>query len=438
MNWSKFSWSCLLAVLGVGSSVESALASGFAISEQSVSGLGNAFSGAGAIAEDASTIFFNPAGLTLLKGNSLVGAGSLIIPSINFTNQGSVTVTGQPLSGGNGGNPGKTVLIPNLYTSWSLSEEVKLGLGVNSPFGLVTEFEEGWVGRYQGLRSSLTTININPTVAVRLAEMVSFGFGLNVQYADAELSNAIDFGTIGANTPLQTTPQQLDGKTEVNGDDWSVGFNLGLLLEPTPRTRVGLAYRSAITHDLRGNAKFTVPEAATPLTAQGQFTNTDAKAELNLPDSFSLSVYQELSNQWAIMGDLTWTNWSRFQELRVEFDNPVQSDSVQPQNWRDTWRFGLGLNYKPSEKWLLRTGFAFDPSPAEDEFNSVRIPTGNRTWLSFGVGYRPSRSLNFDFGYAHIFAPSEKIAQVEATGSRLKGELDGSANILGLQINWRF
>ena len=127
MNWSKLSWSCLLVVLGVGNSVESALASGFAISEQSVSGLGNAFSGAAAIAEDASTIFFNPAGLTLLKGNSLLGAGYLIIPSINFTNQGSVTVTGQPLSGGNGGNAGETVVIPNLYTSWSLSEEVKLG-----------------------------------------------------------------------------------------------------------------------------------------------------------------------------------------------------------------------------------------------------------------------------------------------------------------------
>lgn len=227
----------LLVVLEIIGTTASALASGFAILEQSVRGLGNAFSGSAA-AEDASTIFFNPAGLTRLSGKSVVGAGFYIFPSALFSNSGSTIITGTPLTGDNGGNGGESVFVPNLYTAWDISDRLKFGLGINSPFGLKTEYNEDWVGRYYAVNSKLTTININPTLAAKLTPNLSVGAGINLQYAKAELSNAIDFGLIGFSNRLRTRPQATDGFVELDGDDWSWGYNLGLLYELNQRSRL--------------------------------------------------------------------------------------------------------------------------------------------------------------------------------------------------------
>ncbi len=163
----------------------------------------------------------------------------------------------------------------------------------------------------------MSTININPAVAVKITDNFSAGAGLDIQYAAAVLSNAIDFGLIGRSAGLRTLPQSADGFVKVSGDDWSVGYNLGLLYEPTSTTRVGLAYRSGITHNLKGDADFTVPGSVAALTRTGAFRDTGASAKLKLPDSLSLGVYHELSPRVALMGDVTWTNWSRFKELRA-------------------------------------------------------------------------------------------------------------------------
>lgn len=427
----------ILMALGVVGITPSAFASGFALVEQSVPNLGNAASGGAAGIDDASTIFFNPAGLTRLEGNSFVNAGYLILPTTKFRNQGSTVVTGAPLLGGDGGDAGPTLFVPNFYGAWSLSDRVKVGIGVNPPFGLATEYNGDWVGRYQAIDSELITININPTVAARLTDNFSVGVGLNVQYASAELSNAIDFGLIGG-ALLGTQPQQLDGFSEVEGDDWSLGYNAGVLYEPTERTRIGLAYRSAITHTLRGDADFTVPAAAAPLTAGGQFTDTDASAELKLPDSLSFSVYQELTPQWSIVGDITWTNWSRFQELRIEFDNPEQEDEVQPQNWEDIVRIGLGINYKPNDVWTLRAGAAYDPSPIDDQFVTPRIPDSDRFWVSLGAGYRPSDNISLDVVYAHLFFDDREISQSDPVAGNLIGNYESHVDIVGVQLNWQF
>ncbi|MCG8368612.1 MAG: OmpP1/FadL family transporter [Pseudanabaenales cyanobacterium] len=421
----------ILMTLGVVGITPSAFASGFALVEQSVPNLGNAASGGAAGIDDASTIFFNPAGLTRLEGDSFVGAGYLILPTTKFRNQGS-TVGGAPALGGNGGDAGPTSFVPNLYGAWSLSDRVKVGIGVNAPFGLATEYDSDWVGRYQAIESELITININPTVAAKLTDNFSVGVGLDVQYARAELSNAIDFGSfIGLS-------QQADGLSEVEGDDWSVGYNVGVLYEPTETTRIGLAYRSAITHTLQGAADFAVPTAAAPLTATGQFTDTDASAELKLPDSLSFGVYQELSPQWSIVGDVTWTNWSRFEELRIEFDNPAQEDVVQPENWEDTVRIGFGINYKPDEIWTLRAGAAYDPSPVDDQFVTAEIPDSDRFWVTVGAGYRPSDNISLDVAYAHLFFNDRAISQSDPVAGDLIGTYESQADIVGVQFNWRF
>lgn len=427
----------LLVSLEIFATATNALASGFAITEQSVRGLGNAFSGSAA-AEDASTIFFNPAGLTRLTGSSVAGAGYYIFPSAIFQNQGSTIVTGAPLTGSNGGDAGVNVFVPNLYAAWELSDRVKIGLGINSPFGLKTNYNGDWVGRYQAVNSELTTININPTLAAKLTDNLSVGIGVNLQYAEAELSNAIDFGLVGFGAGLRTRPQGSDGFVKLTGNDWSWGYNLGVLYEPSRKTRIGLAYRSSIAHELQGDANFTVPATATALTATGRFTDTGAKTALDLPETVSLSAYHQLSPRLAATADVTWTNWSRFKELRVQFDNPIEPDSVQPENWHDAFRYSLGINYALSNAWELRAGVAYDESPIDDKYITPRIPDNNRTWVTIGASYKASDSLSFDIGYAHLFVDDAEINQESTTSGTLRGKFDNQVDIVGVQLNWRF
>jgi long-chain fatty acid transport protein len=435
LNW-QFKY--LLVATSAIAITEPAFGSGFGLIEQSVTGLGNAFAGSVAVSEDASTIYFNPAGLTFLPDNSLMGGAYLISPTVRFSNEGSTDLTGVSLRGGNGGEAGEDSFVPNLYAAWSVSERIKLGLGVNVPFGLATKYEEDWVGRYQAVTSELKTININPTVAAKITNELSIGAGLNIQYADAKLSNAIDFGSIALGAGFPSRPQSADGFLEVTGTDWSIGYNLGLLYAPSPDTRIGLAYRSGIEHTLEGEADFTTPQGAALLTRGGLFSDTDAKAKLKTPDSLSLGFYQKVTPQVAVLGDVTWTNWSRFEELRIEYDNPVQPDSVQPENWEDTMRIGLGVNYLPNENLTLRAGVAYDQSPVRDDFRTPRIPDNDRFWLALGLSYRPTESLSFDIGYAHLFVADANIDQINATGDRLQGNIGSDVDIIGVQVNWRF
>ncbi|OUL18645.1 aromatic hydrocarbon degradation protein [Nostoc sp. RF31YmG] len=428
----------IFVVLTVNATANSALAGGFALNEQSVKALGNGFAGSAASAEDASTIFANPAGLTRLEDNSVVGATFVISPTIQFQNQGSRVVTGAPLTGGNGGEAGVDVVIPNIYAAWSVSDRVKLGLGINVPFGLITKYDNNWVGRYQAVESKLSTYNINPTIAAKVTDNFSVGAGLNIQYAEATLSNAIDFGLIGRSVGLPTLPQQADGFVKVTGSDWSVGYNLGVMYEPSKSTRIGLSYRSPITQDIRGNADFSVPQNLRILTARGQFTDTGASAVVKLPDTLSLAIYQELSPQVSVVGDVTWTQWSRFQELRVKFDNPAQADSVQPENWNDTYRVGVGVNYAVNNKLTLRTGVTYDPSPISDQYNTPRLPGGDRTLIGFGATYKPSKSFNVDIGYSHVFSDDSSINQSSTTAGTLTGKFSSEVDVIGLQVNWQF
>ena len=415
-----------------------ALASGFALTEQSVNNIGTAGSAGAAGLDDISTIYWNPAGLMRLpEGTAVSGAGYIIFSNINFNNEGSFVVPGLPVTGGDGGNAGGASFVPNLYGAYSLSDRARIGLGITTPFGLSTEYDSDWVGRYQAIKSELLTININPTVAYQVTDNFSMGAGVNLQYAEAELTNAIDFGGILASRGAPVLPQSADGAVNVSGSDWSLGFNLGLLYEPTETTRIGLTYRSPVNHTLRGDADFSVPTLATPLTATGLFTDANAKAELNLPDTIGLGVHQEITPQLDLTADLTWTNWSDFRELRIDFDSP-QPDSVVPENWNDTIRVAVGLTYEIDDTWKVRGGVAYDPTPVPQEFLTARIPDSDRTWVSLGVSYEPTDNLSLDLAYTHIFVAGRSINNTEPATGTLIGSYDNSVDLVGAQINWRF
>jgi long-chain fatty acid transport protein len=438
-----------------------AQASGFALIEQSVSAMGNAYAIGSAGIDDASTIYFNPAGMTRLPGGQLSGAVHIVDSNVDFTGEGFYNPSNPAIKfGGLGGqfyggdghvDVGLTKAIPNFYVSYEYKPDIWFGLGVNVPFGLETDYEGDWVGRYHSIKSDLLTVNINPSVAFRIGEHASLGIGVSAMYADATLTQAIDFGLLGV---LQGVPGfgpadlgNVDGKAKIKGDDWGFGANLGLLLEPAPGTRLGIHYRSPVNLNLDGNATFDVPDKAQPIAqATGAFVRTGDGANISLPATLSISAYHEFSPRLALMGDITWTQWSTFQNLVIEFDNPAQSDSITPLNWKDILRYSVGASYRYNKAWILRGGLAYDKTPIPNaDLRTPRVPGNSRTWLAVGAGYHYSDTLSFDVGYAHLFVDDTRITSADAHSPtlspgahKLNGKYDASVNILSAQVNWKF
>lgn len=407
----------------------SAFGAGFQLIEQSVSGLGNAFAGGAASAEDATTIFFNPAGMTRLNSQFIAGL-HFISPSAKFKNDGSnfsapPYTTSTLLSGGNGGDAGVNALVPNLYYLHKLSDKMALGLGVNVPFGLATEYSKDWVGRYHAIRSDVKTININPSFAYKVANGFSIGGGVNIQQVKAELTKAVFTGT------------PVDGFAKLEGDSWGMGFNLGILFEPTNDTRIGLSYRSQVNHKLEGDLNITLPTGPLP--------KVDVTADLTLPEMMSFSVYHKLTPKLALMADVSATGWNQFRELKVIDKNTGAIKDLTPENWRSTIKSSLGASYYMDDKNTLRFGVAYDKNPVPDpEHRTPRIPDGDRTWIAAGYGYKVSKNFSFDLGAAYLFVLNDpkinNTTYLTTTGVKgtIKGTYENNVKILSAQINYNF
>ena len=410
-----------------------AQAGGFEVLEQG-RGVGNANAGVRATADDPTTVYWNPAGMTRFRCHAAAIHGSAIIPDAKFVDEGSFrlpTPVGPIPLTGEFGKTDDPIFTGGAFGIWSLSQKWKLGLGVNVPFGLTTDWGRSWIGRYHATNSELLTVNINPAVAYRINKCWSVAVGVSAMYAHAKLGTAIDFGA------LLMAPQSADGHVLVDGDGWGFGFNGGVLWEPTPCTRLGLHYRSRVNQELEGTAEFEVPPAAAAIPpATGRFMNTDATAEVTMPDTAGLSVYHELSPRWALLGDVTWTGWSTLDELRVDFANPAEPASVHTYDWKDTWRVALGVNFRPSRCWTVRLGTAWDQSPIPDAHRTPRIPGNDRFWASAGVTWQPSRNWMFDLFYTHVFVKDGDISQSSVPAGTLLGHVESRVDIVGLQITW--
>lgn len=440
------------AILGIALAAmlapEQARAAGFSIREQSTTALGNAFAGSTSSAEDLTYSFFNPAAMARQPRSEAVVVGSFVAPRSEFTGTGSSTVIGGPIGGGNGGDDiGVDAFVPAMYGVWAAHPDVRIGLAVNVPFGLETEYDDGWSGRYHALRSRLHTITVTPMASYRIDDRVSVGAGLQFQYLDAKLSNAVDFGTIGAIRGIPgSVPTAQDGFAEIEGSDVGVGFNVGVLFEPWEGTRFGAAFRSQIHHELDGDADFRLDQAgvgAAISNATGLFVDTGAKTDLTTPEMVSFGFHHDISEQWSVMGEAAWTHWSRFKELRIRFDNPVQPDSLTEENWDDSWFFAAGVTFRPNDAWALRAGVAYDQTPIPNNRRTPRIPTSNRTWLAVGASYEPMDNLRIGVGYTHLFVEDASIDLfANDPGNNLRGNLsgssEGSVDIVTLQVSWSF
>ena len=462
---SKIS-SFVLASLVSAASIGSAQASGFALIEMNANGQGNAYAGAAAHTLNASTVYFNPAGMMSLEGEQISVVAHYIDPSSDFENRGSALAT-TPILGASSGaalsgdedDGGEGAFVPNFYWVKPLDDKMSFGLGFNSPFGLKTEYEDDWVGRYHAILSDLKTININPSLGYRVSDKVSIGGGINVMLADVELSQALDFGSVCAfllfqgvapaaacNSPGDSAT---DGLGELEGDNFdqvALGFNLGLTYMVSNMTTIGVAYRSAVDIEVEGKADFsyaTNPLVEPIITGAGLFTDTDIEAEVTLPASLSFSVAHQV-DKFTWLADMTWTGWSSFDELRIEFDNPNQPDSVTTEDWDDTMRYSIGFDYQYSDSLILRAGLALDETPIPSrQRRTARIPGNDREWISLGLTYMASNNLSFDVGYSHLLIDDTDIdntleSAVPTVNAELTGEYEAEVDILSAQLNWTF
>ena len=432
-----------LGLLALGAA--EARASGFQLAEQSARGLGNAFAGGAAIAEDPSTIFYNPAGLSRLDGTQVSGTISFIFPSGEWTDKGSHDAFGSPLTGGDGSDGGSLAVVPVFYAMYAIDDQWRVGLGVNVPFGLATDWAGGWKGRYLALDSQIKTINVQPTVAYRIDDQWSVGGGVDYQYLDVRLTQAIDYGTVavaalgpGTASALGLSPQGNDGRGVITGDDSSWGYNFGALWEMDEKTRFGVHYRSKIKHRLTGDGKFTVPEKAKPLLASGAFVDTDVVATITMPETINASAVHQLDDKWTLMGDVQWTRWSRIESIDIEYKNPAQPASGLDLQWDDTFKLAAGADYKYSDVLTLRFGVAYDQDPTKRQTRTPRLPTNDRYWLSMGFTYQMQENMTLDVGYTHVFIKDGKVNQTGSFGESVIGESENKVDIFAIGGTLKF
>ena len=422
-----------------------ASASGFQLlGEQSASSLGNAGAGSAAVAENAGTIFYNPAGMTEL-GRGSVSAGLVAVKtSFEFNNDGSIT-PGLTGDGGNGGNWG---VVPNAYGSWQLAKDWYIGLGIGAPFGLKTKYDEPWIGSAHSNEFDIKTININPSIAWRAADWVSLGAGVNWQRIDATYKRAAgvaasprvtNCAAVPPTSPLfpAAVPCQSGVKLEMDDDAW--GWNVGALFKPAAQTKIGVSYRSKIKYTANGDVSVSGPS---PVVNAGGSSNV--KADIDVPDTFILSLSQGIGDKWEVLADVSWTGWSSIPYLDiVRTSGRLSGQTAQTLNTKfdDAWRFALGANYKLDEAWKLRFGIAYDQTPVPSaEYRLVSLPDNDRTWFSAGFQWKPAKDMALDVGAAYLYLKDADINNdLRAEGKGLvKGSYEDSAWLIGTQFSMFF
>lgn len=441
----------------------SAFASGFALLEQSASRLGTAFAGTAAAADDGSTVFYNPAGMAKLTTSQFLVVASGVKIQSEFNNSNSQAALGQPL-GGEGGDAGDWNAIPALFVATPLNEKFAVGLGVNAPFGLKTEYDDGWMGRFQALKSEIQTYNFNPSLSWRASEQLSIGVGVNYQRVQAELTNAVNYTAVvaqglqglvaagqvpaGAVPGLIAANSGLEGHTSLRGDDSAWGFNAGLLYEFSPETRVGLSYRSTVDYQLEGGVRFRPATATNPIgaaiiagaSAPGAALATGlASVDLKLPDVATASLYHRMGKV-ELLADVAWTGWSTIQELRIVRDSG-EVLSVTPERWEDAWRYAVGATYQLNGRWKLRGGVAFDETNVPDSTRTARLPDEVRTWVALGAQWNPGGAMVVDVGYAHLFTDTASLNQDDGSAPArgfLIGEQESNIDIVSAQVSYKF
>lgn len=427
-----------MAAVALVMSYSLSFASGFGIYEWS--GRGNALGGAViASPKDASAVAFNPASITELDGNHAMVGVSVITPmaEVDLKNYDDAT--------------GKTNhwMPPHAYMTNRLNDDWWLGMGIFSRFGLGTEFEEDWAGRYNITEVAIEAMSFNPNLAYKINDKFSIAAGPEIMYLTFLQRKTVDHG-LGAGGPFgsKNDPDTYatDTDAKLYGDSIGLGLTLSLFHKPTDWMNVGLVYRSQMKHTIKGDAYFRRQGSQSSPVAGSYTGNHGVEGTLILPDSVSLGVAVKPLDKLTVEGDLIWTRWSTYQEMRIEYDSPLipgksyTDHSVSVKNWRDTWRYQLGVEYEALD-WLdVRASYIYDQSPIQDDHDDYLLPTNNRQLYSFGLGIRVG-DWTIDPSYTYL--RSDEREYVNRGVNNAAGVQDGTAHdlethIVGLSVGYKF
>ncbi len=447
-----FTKSALAVAVAIVSS--QAWSAGFQLNEFSSSGLGRAYSGEGAIADDAANASRNPALIMMFDRPTFSGGAIFVDPDVNVTGRSAI---GNDASQD---NIAPTAWVPNLHFVAPINDQFGWGASLTSNYGLATEFNNNYAAGSMGGKTDLETINLNLSGAYRLDSHWSFGLGFDAVYAKAKLERyAGDLPQIiGANIPAlvragQLTPAQaaaigaqaggISRDTQIaylKGDEWGFGWNAGILYELNKDNRYSLTYRSEIKVDFDGNYKSNLPTTLNPINAALGLglpygtggSTTNGALTLNLPEMWEVSGYNRVAPQWAIHYSLAYTSWSQFQELKATNSNG-QTLFQKDESFKDSYRIALGTTYYMDDTWTFRTGIAFDDSPVPADKRSISIPDQDRFWLSAGTTYAFNKDASVDLGVSYMHGQ-----KVEFTEGPYTFKSEGRAWLYGANFNYAF
>ncbi|HBO3119417.1 TPA: outer membrane protein transport protein [Pseudomonas aeruginosa] len=402
------------------------ISSGLTINEQSASAGGTAYSGRSSSAIDASTVYGNPAGMTKLKSRQVVGGFSVIDAKNKISNVETSA------SGTSNGESIPLTAVPFAFYAQPYNDRVWLGLGSYVSAGIVNDYESSFQGRYWGSYSNIRVLTLQPTIAFKLNDKLSFGFGPTINRIDGKLQNYLATGPF--NNGKET-------RLSLSGDDTALGYNAGIIYELTNAATIGLTYHSQVNYHLKGKLKISGAPDTFDINR-----SYDTKLDQVYPEAVDASITYRFSPKWTGYLGTTWANWSKLKSLDFHNDTPDTAlgqglaETSEPLHWKDVWSFAVGASYQIDNKWQLRAGFAYDPSPAHNDYKSVRMPTGNRKAYTIGAGYSLSEDITIDFAYGYVKESETSVLQENMNDLQpsYSAKFNNDGNVLATQLTYKF
>ena len=410
-----------------------ASAAGFGIYEWSTRGnaLGGAMVGR---ADDPSALAYNPAGITQLPGTQILAGTTFITPTASVdTSIAGVSGTEDAVV--------NTFIIPHFYITQQITDDLYAGLGLFCRYGLGTEYDSNWIGRYNITKAFIDTFSINPNIAYKVTDEFSVAVGLELMYFSLDLGKRVNGAALFGQT-ANPFVSAYDANLDLTGSSWGVGFNVGLHYKFNDQFSAGISYRSQVDQKVEGEADWTKSAAygANPLSPV-LFNDCDVEGRILLPDSIAAGIMYKPMEELSIELGLVWTRWSTYKELSIDFDTPFipgfDTESETKKNWHDTWRFNVGVEYSPTD-WLdLRASYVYDQSPIDDDYADYLIPSSNRHLIGLGAGFH-TESFSADIGYTLLIAEHRNVDARLAEGIYDSEFNNTFAHIIGLSFAYTF
>lgn len=386
-------------------------AGGFMLYEQSVAGTGRAYAGAGVHRnDDLSAAWYNPAGMTLLEGTQIQFGGTIVFTTMDLHADAAM--------GGRDNGRKKFVPVPNMYLTHKVNDSWWLGLSLNVPYGMAQEYARGRMMNNWGVNSEMKVFDISPTVAYKVNDKLSLGGGISIQYAKSWVESA----------QIQTNPQSpYAGKLAYGrlvADSWSAGFNLGVMWTPVETLRLGIGWRSEVRHDADGTYRFGMGAVGDSRPTNYMWSGKGS-ATVRAPQNITLSAVWDVTPKWDLAATIRWYEWSSFDKLIIKNDIPQLagegSTTTLQNDWKNSWFFSVGTDYRINDEWTVRAGFAYEDSPVVNEKRTALIPDADRIWLSLGATWHMTKQMQTDFGFTWIhgvgnmglYKGDKKVAEYE-------------------------